>query len=237
MNEKFTIKPYEYFSWIATIIGFIVDTIALLGLFSAFRLEGIVADQVNFEFPKIHLGYISIKWKDATFVIFIYLTIAIVFFVREKLIKNDVIDTEEHELNILISFFAFNFLLFTLFLWLAVFILYNLIYPYFYSILLFWAISLLFSVNFIRAYWVKRSTTIFKYMARLGLAYIAILPILTLLVEFLTSPSFFTALELVLRWFLTVILYSTISQFLWILFLSGIRNANSWYKRHIKSIW
>ena len=64
--------------WIATVVGFVVDTVALVGLVSNLRNLS-AGTPINIEIPKINFGGAKFEWKDITLVIIIYLVIALDF--------------------------------------------------------------------------------------------------------------------------------------------------------------
>ena len=233
MGQKATIRISELVSWVATAVGFIVDTIALIGLFSAFRLGNIVTDHVSLELPQIDIGNISLKWKDATLVVFLYLLFSTIFFIKAKLFDIDDLATTDNKLYTLLSFLAFNFLVLTSFLWVAVFILTNSITAYFYQILLGWLISTLLSLNFINSYVLKGITGVGNYLARLSLISIVIGPFLALLVELVFGIPLLSAFEISSLWFLYMVVYSAISLFLWFWFVILVLAFDSWYSNNI----
>jgi hypothetical protein len=62
MEPEFKSQAQSIFLWLATIIGFIVDTVALIGIFSTFRLgNASITGAPTVEIPKINIANIAFR--------------------------------------------------------------------------------------------------------------------------------------------------------------------------------
>ena len=221
MEIKPTSKLQDVFSWVATILGFIVDTFALMQLFSFLKFRSLDFDPINVALPKFNIDN-SLRWKDATLVIIIYSAFSLVLFIKTMLANSEKYNKVKDDTNAIISFLATNFLLLVIFLWLLVFAFTNNTYPYFYQIIITWLVSTLFSIGYINLYFVKEGTTGFIYFSRLIIVYLFSAPALSLMTEYLLSVSLIQAFVITLTWFIVAVLYSIFSISIWYGLLIGV---------------
>ncbi len=212
--ENKPIKFQEIILWIATTIGFIVDTVALIGLFSALRLGNLTTDQTSIEFLKINIGNISLNWKDITLVIIIYLAFAVLAFIKKTVTDggDKLIRIKPHLL--LLSLFAIDFLLLIVVLWVLIFVFTNTaswLYPY--QILAGWLIGTVLSILFLKSY-VENATDfnrhLHKIAKRIGTVYIFGIPVLALLIESVYNVSLLSALRMASIFYVLSIFFSIV---------------------------
>jgi hypothetical protein len=70
-----SLSCYNVFIWISSIVGFIVDTVALVALISEARVADVSVPQLP-RIPKLELGILALKWEDITLMLLIYVGLA-----------------------------------------------------------------------------------------------------------------------------------------------------------------
>ena len=158
------------FNWLATILGFVVDAIALISFFSTFELKNVNTPDVppNMQIPKIKIVTITPELKSiASVFIFLYLFMLIfyigsAFYKKEQKIYNDeeegfsgftepeeetTITPVNKEFPLLFSTFGTSFFALIFTLWSLVFYFPDsILWEYAYSIFAIWIIGTFFSM-------------------------------------------------------------------------------------------
>lgn len=205
METKSESKAQNTFLWLATIIGFVVDTVALIGIFSTFGLgNSIITGTPTVEIPKINLAFMTLEWKDVSLVVILYLFFTLIAFSRFKYIwiaeeksksgKQKVLKSEDPKIS---YYIWFNAVIFLFFLWTLVFVFpSSKIWDLFYFILLGWVFSIGFSIVF--SYFFNNSEKYDGFFKPLfiatGILVFLILPALTLFVTIVFNLPFFSTL-------------------------------------------
>jgi hypothetical protein len=79
------------FMWLATVLGFIVDTVTLIGLFSTFEVKDVPSHEMpsSVHIPKIRIATASPELKDITFVLIVFSLFMLMLYIGNAFYKKE----------------------------------------------------------------------------------------------------------------------------------------------------
>jgi hypothetical protein len=199
METKPNSQAQNAFLWLATVIGFIVDTVALIGIYSTFRLgDTSITGAPTVEIPKINIANIALKWRDVSFVILVYLFFGLIAYLRirklhlkeVKVGENTSRELKAEKLSFA-NYLWFDAVIFLTLLWLMVFVFpTSVLWNYFYFIVIGWLFSVAFSA--IGLYVIDKYRSLGGPFIGMGIFLCGAVPLLSFILAPILNISFFS---------------------------------------------